>query len=102
MSCKTGCLGAMYTFILYIAGNSPNSVQALANFRAICDDHFPQEHQLEIVDVLIEPDRGLSDGIFVAPTLVKLEPKPKKIILGNLNSASKVLSEIGWNGTSKG
>jgi circadian clock protein KaiB len=48
----------MYTFILYIAGNSPNSVQALANFRAICDDHFPQEHQLEIVDVLIEPDRG--------------------------------------------
>ncbi len=101
MSCKTR-LSGMYTFILYIAGNSPNSVQALSNLRAICDDHFPHEHQLEIVDVLIEPDRGLDDGIFVAPTLVKLEPKPKKIILGNLTSTSKVLSEIGWNGTGKG
>ena len=102
MSCKTGRLGAMYTFILYIAGNSPNSVQALANLKAILDDHLLQEHQLEIVDVLIEPDRGLSDGIFVAPALVKLEPKPKKVILGNLTNSSKVLSEIGWNGTSKG
>jgi circadian clock protein KaiB len=92
----------MYTFILYIAGNSPNSVQALANLKAICDDHFQNQHQLEIVDVLIEPERGLNDGIFVAPTLVKLEPKPKKIIFGNLTSTSKVLSEIGWNGTSKG
>jgi circadian clock protein KaiB len=91
----------MYTFILYIAGNSPHSVQALTNLKTICADYFPQAHRLEIVDVTLEPDRGLSDGIFVAPTLVKLEPKPKKVILGSLSDISTVLSSIGWNGTSR-
>ena len=91
----------MYTFILYIAGDSPHSVQALANLKAICADHFPHGHRLEIVDVLLEPDRGLNDGIFVAPTLVKLEPKPKKIILGDLTDVPTVLSSIGWNGNNK-
>ena len=91
----------MYTFILYIAGDSPHSVQALANLKAICADHFPEEYRLEIVDLLLEPDRGLNDGIFVAPTLVKLEPKPKKVILGSLNDVSTVLSSIGWNGMSR-
>jgi circadian clock protein KaiB len=90
----------IYNFILYIAGDSPNSVQALTNLKAICAEHFPNDHQLEIVDVVREPYRGLQDGIIVAPTLVKLEPKPKQVILGNLSNLSTVLASISWDGTS--
>jgi hypothetical protein len=37
---------------LYIAGHAPNSVRAIANCRAICDEHFASGHELEIVDLL--------------------------------------------------
>jgi circadian clock protein KaiB len=90
-----------YSFILYIAGNLPNSVQAVLNLKAICTDHFPQDYRLEIVDVLREPQRGLNDGVLVTPTLVKLEPEPKQVIMGNLSNVSTVLHSISWNGTTK-
>jgi circadian clock protein KaiB len=90
-----------YSFILYIAGNLPNSVQAVLNLKAICADHFSEAYRLEIVDVLREPHRGLNDGILVTPTLVKLEPEPKQVIMGNLSNVSMVLHSISWNGTTK-
>lgn len=89
-----------YSFILYIAGNLPNSIQAVLNVEAILTDHLPEGYRLEVVDVLVEPDRGLSDGIFVAPTLVKLEPKPKQVIIGNLSNLSAFLHVIGLKSTS--
>jgi circadian clock protein KaiB len=89
-----------YSFILYIAGNLPNSIQAILNLKAICTDHIPEGYRLEVVDVLAEPDRGLSDGVFVAPTLVKLEPKPKQVIIGNLSNLSALLHVIGLKSTS--
>jgi circadian clock protein KaiB len=87
-----------YSFILYTAGNLPNSVQAVLNLKAICTDHFPEDYRLVIVDVLREPQRALSDGILVTPTLVKLEPEPKQVIMGNLSDVSTVLHFISWNG----
>lgn len=78
----------MYTFILYIAGDSPHSVQALANLKAICADHFPHGHRLEIVDVLLEPDRGLNDGIFVAPNSGETRTEAQKDHLGGSDRRS--------------
>ena len=40
---------------LYVAGNAPNSVRAIANARAICDEHFASRYELEIVDLLEQP-----------------------------------------------
>jgi circadian clock protein KaiB len=91
-----------YSFILYIAGNLPNSLQALSNLNAICTDHLMDNFRLEVIDVLREPQRGLSDGVLVTPTLVKLEPEPKQIIMGNLSDVSSVLHAIGWNGATVG
>ena len=61
---------------LYVAGHAPNSVRAVANVRAICDEHFASGHELEIVDLLDHPKRALADGIIVTPTLLKLLPLP--------------------------
>jgi circadian clock protein KaiB len=91
-----------YSFILYIAGNLPNSVQAVSNLKRICTDHLLKDYQLEVVDVFREPQRGLRDGILVTPTLVKLEPKPKQIVMGNLSDVSLVLHSISWDSTTNG
>ena len=75
---------------LYVAGQAPNSMRAIANCRAICDEHFASRHELEIVDLLEHPKRALADGVIVTPTLVKLSPLPIRVI-GDLSDTNQVL-----------
>ena len=76
---------------LYVAGSAPNSLSAIANAKAICDEHFAATHELEIVDLLKQPQRALADGIIVTPTLVRLLPLPVRRVIGNLSNTDSVL-----------
>ena len=78
---------------LYIAGNAPNSLRALANIKAICE-HFVG-HRLEVIDMLDDPRRALADGIIVTPTLLKLSPKPAGRVIGDLSNTPQVLLALG-------
>lgn len=77
---------------LYVAGNAPNSLRAIANARAFCETHFAGRHELEIVDLLTEPLNALADGIIVTPTLLKLAPPPTHRVIGNLSDITSVLA----------
>jgi circadian clock protein KaiB len=79
---------------LYVAGNAPNSVRAIANIKALCDEHFAARHELEIVDLLKYPKRALADGVIVTPTLLKLSPLPAQRVIGNLNDTNQVLQTL--------
>ena len=76
---------------LYVAGSAPNSLRAIANLKAICAEHFPDSHELEIVDLLWHPQRALADGVIVTPTLLKLFPLPVQRVIGNLSDTSQVM-----------
>jgi circadian clock protein KaiB len=80
---------------LYIAGNAPNSLRAIANAKAICSEHFGSGHDLEIVDLLEHPRRALADGVIVTPTLLKLLPLPVRRVIGNLSDTNQVLLALG-------
>jgi circadian clock protein KaiB len=86
------------SFILYISSQTSNSIQAEANLRAMCLTNFP-DHHIEIMDVVEHPERALADGIIVTPTLVKVAPGPKQVIMGNLSNIPRVLSAVRWDGT---
>jgi circadian clock protein KaiB len=79
---------------LYIAGNAPNSLLAIANTKAICDEHFRSEHEIEIVDLIEHPQRALADGIIVTPTLLKLSPPPVQRVIGNLSDTNQLLRAL--------
>lgn len=79
---------------LYVAGQAPNSVRAVANVRAICDEHFASGHELEIVDLLEHPKRAVADGIIVTPTLLKLLPLPVQRVIGSLSDTNQVLMAL--------
>jgi circadian clock protein KaiB len=76
---------------LYVAGQAPNSLRAIANIKAICAEHYPSMHGLEIVDLLEHPHRGLADGIIVTPTLLRLGPRRALRIIGNLAATEQVV-----------
>lgn len=80
---------------LYVAGDAPNSVQAIANLEAICQEHLENGFKLEVVDVLEQPKRALAEGILVTPSLAKLSPRPSRNIVGNLSDRAKVLHALG-------
>ncbi len=79
---------------LYVAGNAPNSVRAIANARAICEEHFAADYDLDIVDLLVHPRRALADNIIVTPTLLRLSPLPMQRVIGNLSDTEQVLLSL--------
>jgi circadian clock protein KaiB len=87
--------GIMFKFRLYVAGDTQNSAQAVANLNALCRAHLPDRHRIEVVDVFREPKRALADGILMTPTLVKLSPSPLRRIVGTLSQAQTVLLALG-------
>jgi circadian clock protein KaiB len=85
----------LYRFRLYVAGDASNSEAAVTNLQGLCRKHLPDLHEIEIVDVFLEPKRALADGIFLTPTLVKLSPEPVRKIVGTLSQSDRVLQAIG-------
>lgn len=88
----------MYRFRLYIAGDTTNSTQAVANLTAFCQAHLPGRHEIDVVDVFREPKRALADNILMTPTLIKLAPPPLRRVVGTLSQKEPVLRALGLDG----
>jgi circadian clock protein KaiB len=88
----------MFKFRLYVTGDSQNSTEAVANLTALCRTHIPDQHEIELVDVALHPERALSDGIFMTPTLIKLAPSPTRMIVGTLSKSGPVIQALGLDG----
>jgi circadian clock protein KaiB len=80
---------------LYVAGDAPNSLAALANLRAALAEFPKHSADVELIDVLSDPDRALRDGVLVTPMLVKFEPPPERRVLGNLRDRGVLLGALG-------
>ncbi|HKO01588.1 MAG TPA: circadian clock KaiB family protein [Thermoanaerobaculia bacterium] len=85
----------LFMFRLYISGDSPNSLQAIANLSQICETHLPDQYEIEIVDVLLDPKRALTEAIYMTPTLVTDSPYPGHRIVGTLSHTEPILQILG-------
>ena len=84
-----------FHFILFVAGDTPNSARARVNLNALCRRHIAHRHEIEIVDVLQSPGRALADGVFMTPTLVCTAPGAVRKVVGSLSDAQVVLGVLG-------
>jgi circadian clock protein KaiB len=80
-----------YILRLYIAGQTPKSVAALANLKEICEEHLAGRYQLQVVDLLENPQLARGDQILAIPTLVRKLPMPMRRIIGDLSNTERVL-----------
>src|SRR6266850_1882875 len=76
---------------LYIAGQTPKSLEAFSNLKKICDTHLAEKYWIEIVDLLKNPLLARRDQILAIPTLVRRLPAPVKRIIGDLSNTERVL-----------
>ena len=80
-----------YQLRLYIAGNTPKSALALKNLNKYCEEHLKGIYEIEVIDLLVNPQLAEGDQILAIPTLVKKVPEPVRKIIGDLSNEEKVL-----------
>ncbi|HZY80067.1 MAG TPA: circadian clock protein KaiB [Cyclobacteriaceae bacterium] len=82
---------AKWELRLYIAGNTPKSATALRNLKKYCEEHLKGIYDIEVIDLLKNPQLAEGDQILAIPTLVKKVPEPVRKIIGDLSNEEKVL-----------
>jgi circadian clock protein KaiB len=73
-------------------------MKAVANLSAFCREHLPERHDIEVVDVLREPQRALDEGVFLTPLLVRYSPAPVCRVVGSLSQSALLLAALGLSG----
>lgn len=71
---------------LFIAGDAPNSRLAKENLRRFCERTAGIHFELDVIDVLDNPQVMLDYGIYLTPALQIIEPSPGRLIYGNLSN----------------
>jgi circadian clock protein KaiB len=76
---------------LYVAGQTPKSLQAFANLKRICEEHLAGAYRIEVIDLRKSPQLAKGDQILALPTLVRKLPEPVRKIVGDLSNTERVL-----------
>jgi len=76
---------------LYVAGQTPRSMEAFSNLKRICEEHLKGKYTIEVIDLLENPRLAKGDQILAIPTLVRRLPEPVRKIIGTLADTEKVL-----------
>ena len=76
---------------LYVAGQTPKSLNAFANLKRMCEEHVPGRYKIEVVDLLKHPQLAAGDQIVAIPTLVRKLPEPIRKIVGDLSNTERAL-----------
>ncbi len=88
---KDGTSIPEYDLRLYVAGQTPRSVQAFANLTKICEEYLAGRYRIQIIDLLEHPQLAKGDQILAIPTLVRTLPEPIRKIIGDLSNKDRVL-----------
>lgn len=81
-----------YQLRLFITGHTSSSQQAVKNLQELCARELEgRVYEVEVVDVLENPQMAEDAKIMATPTLVKELPLPMRKIIGDLSDSEKVL-----------
>ena len=75
---------------LFITGITPRSLRAIANVRSFCEAELGGDCELEIVDLYEHPERAKPANVIVSPTLVRAQPRPVRLLFGDLSDTSRL------------
>ena len=80
---------------LYVVGTTPSSSRAIVNVRKLCEEHLPDEYDLDVVDISLNPSLAAQAQIIAAPTLVRELPPPERRFIGDMSDTERLLSGLG-------
>ena len=57
----------LWNLRLYVAGQTPKSLRAFANLKAMCEEHLKGLYQIEVIDLRKNPKLACGDQIVAIP-----------------------------------
>lgn len=76
---------------LYVADESPICLNASTNLRRLCEEHLKGKCEVEVIDIIKNPEVASDEQILAIPTLVKQFPLPIRRFIGDLSNTERVL-----------
>lgn len=80
-----------YRLKLFLTGRTPRSQQAIDNLRALLEDEFAEQYELEVIDVVEQPQLAEDDKILATPAVIRDLPEPVRRVVGDLSDRDQVL-----------
>src|SRR5262245_51474505 len=90
-----------WSFQLFVAGGQPRSEAAQRNLKHLCEKSLPGRYEIEVIDLVKDPDRGREADIAALPTLIRTLPPPMRRVVGDLSATEDVLVALEY-ATGKG
>jgi circadian clock protein KaiB len=87
-----------HRFVLYVTSNSSRSQRAAENLRGVCAAALGDRFQIEVVDVLEQPEAAESALVIATPTVMRLFPPPIRRVIGDLSDFALAASALGLVG----
>ncbi len=79
---------------LFVTNWTPRCVVAYRNLKKICEEHIEDKCAIEVVDLLEKPEVAREEQIVAVPTLMKLSPKPERVLVGDFSKVETVLKGL--------
>lgn len=76
---------------LYVAGQSPRSLRAVANLQRLCAEELDARYRLEVIDLYQQPELAHCEQVVALPALIKRLPEPLRSIVGDMSNTERVL-----------
>jgi circadian clock protein KaiB len=80
---------------LYIAGASSISLRAVRNLNEFLEGELKGNYDLEVIDIRQQPALAITENITALPVLVKYEPLPKKLLIGDMSDPVRIKRGLG-------
>ncbi|MEL6165893.1 MAG: circadian clock KaiB family protein [Cyanobacteria bacterium J06628_3] len=88
-------MNSKHVLKLYVTGDTARSDRAISNLKELCQENFPDNYKISIIDVLKQPDIAEKEKIIVTQTLIREVPLPQVRIIGDLSDINTVLIGLG-------
>jgi len=60
----------------------------------ICQEYIDGKCDIEVVDLLKNPEVARQEQIVAIPTLLKMSPKPERVLVGDFSKVEQVLKSL--------
>jgi circadian clock protein KaiB len=86
-----------YTFKLFLyltAPEHPETAESIQILKEFLTEKFPRSFELQIVNVLKNPELATKENVFATPTLIREAPPPPLRVVGDFTDRERVLAAL--------
>ncbi len=81
--------------MLFINGEHPLGIRAIGDVQRLVSANISEGFELDIKDVVKNPQDAEEHGILATPTLVRLDVTPPRRVIGDLSNVERVARTLG-------